>query len=140
MPDLASCGNDCAACPRYTATLSGDDEQLREVAALWQRAGWRDRVLSPDEIACRGCVTATWCRYGLRECAQSMRIDHCGRCPDYPCDNLSRAWEATDDWARVCQEVCSPEEFARLDRAFFQKKANLDRMHRAWQEEGSWDV
>ncbi len=134
------CGNDCAACPRYTATVSGDEAQLHQVAALWHRVGWRDRVVSSDEIACRGCATATWCRYGLRECAQEKRVANCGRCPDYPCDNLSRAWEATGSWARVCEQVCSPEEYARLDRAFFQKQANLDRAHRAFGEEMSPDV
>ena len=140
MPELACCGNDCQACPRYTATMSEDEARRREVAARWHRVGWRDHVVSPDEIACRGCATATWCRYGIRECAVQRGVDHCGHCHDYPCDNLSRAWEATGAWARVCREVCSPEEYARLDRAFFQKKANLDRANRTFGEEMSPDV
>jgi hypothetical protein len=126
MSEPAVCGNDRPACPRYEATASGDQARLREVAALWRRVGWRDRVVSPEEISCRGCATATWCRYGLRECAGQRGLDSCGRCRDYPCGNLSAAWEATESWARVCRQVCSAEEYARLNRAFFQKRVNLD--------------
>jgi len=47
---VAACGNDCAACPRNTATVSGGALRLREVAELWYRLGWRDRVVSADDI------------------------------------------------------------------------------------------
>jgi hypothetical protein len=140
MFETACCGNDCLACPRYAATVSGDEARLQEVAALWRRIGWRDRVVSPREIACHGCSTATWCRYGLRECARDRGVPHCGRCPDYPCAKLSAAWEATGSWARVCGRVCSPEEYAVLETAFFQKQDRLDRANRSFKEEKGPDA
>lgn len=41
---LTPCGNDCSACPRFTATASGDPALLAAVAELWHRLGWRDRA------------------------------------------------------------------------------------------------
>ena len=50
---IASCGNDCNECPRYIATQSGDKEQLKEVAVLWRRVGYRDKIVSQEEIEAR---------------------------------------------------------------------------------------
>jgi len=52
---LAPCGNDCSACPRQLATASRDPARLAAVAELWHFLGWRDRVVSNEEIACHGC-------------------------------------------------------------------------------------
>ena len=52
---IASCGNDGAACPRYTVhPYEKTDEELHHTAELWMRIGYRDRVVSNEEIACFG--------------------------------------------------------------------------------------
>jgi hypothetical protein len=136
MSVMACCGNICSDCPRFTATESGDEARLRQAAALWHRVGWREGVVSLGEIACRGCETATWCRYGLRRCAREKGVALCGWCADYPCANLKQTWEATETWSLVCARVCSPEEYAVLDRAFFQKRDRLERAHADFIERG----
>ena len=77
MPEIGFCGDDCRLCPRYIATMSGSVDKLNEVAAMWERVGWRDNVVSPEEIKCNGCKTVKWCRYNeLRECAQGREISN----------------------------------------------------------------
>ncbi len=68
--NLAFCGNDCNNCQRYIATKSGDKEQLNNVAIMWHKYGWRDTIVSPEEIACSGCSSATWCGYEIQKCAK----------------------------------------------------------------------
>ena len=51
-PVISVCGDDCAVCPRYLARTG---EELHETAVFWYRAGWRDHVVSNDEIRCTGC-------------------------------------------------------------------------------------
>lgn len=123
---LAACGNDCAVCPRFVATRSGDSARLQAVAELWVRCGWRDTVVTPEEIACRGCATATWCRYGIRACTREKGIAHCGHCATYPCDKIAAAFERTALYRAHCQQVCSSEECASLQAAFFDKQRNLE--------------
>ena len=52
---IAACGNDCAACPRYTAPpYEKTEAQLRRTAELWQKIGYRDRVVpAPRRLAIR---------------------------------------------------------------------------------------
>lgn len=125
---LACCGNDCACCPRYTATQSKDVPRLKEAAETWLRVGWRDTLAAPREMACGGCSTADWCRYGIRDCAQQLQVANCGRCPRYPCPLLREAFARSAAYAARCREVCSPRQYAVLDDAFFKKRANLDRI------------
>ncbi|MGQ9779771.1 MAG: hypothetical protein ACUVRM_07840 [Bacillota bacterium] len=66
---LAFYGNMSEHCPRYIDNHQNDMEKLNKIAELWLRVGWRDRLLPPEELACHGCDTAKWCRYGIRECA-----------------------------------------------------------------------
>lgn len=50
---IAACGNDCSTCPRYIAfPFEKTDEQLRYTAELWLKIGYRDHVVSNDEISC----------------------------------------------------------------------------------------
>jgi predicted acetyltransferase len=42
---IAACGNDCAACPRYTAyPYEKTEEELHHTAELWMKIGYRDYV------------------------------------------------------------------------------------------------
>lgn len=125
---IAYCGNDCSWCPRYIATQSGELEQLREVARIWQKAGWRDGLEPPEKMACHGCLSADWCRYSIRQCAEDKGVDICGRCPDYPCPIVIKVFERTGQYAARCKEVLPAADFQRLQKAFFNKKDNLDRI------------
>ena len=48
---ITLCGDNCTFCPRYNAKTEAD---LQKVAELWHRVGWRDRIVSTEEIKCTG--------------------------------------------------------------------------------------
>jgi hypothetical protein len=61
------CGDDCDACPRYIATQSNDMEQLKKLAVLWHKVGYRNKIVPPEELACQNASRghgATECTYG----------------------------------------------------------------------------
>jgi hypothetical protein len=123
---LACCGDVCDLCPRYTATLSGDKEKLKAVAVLLKKVGWRDRVVSEEEVICQGCETYKGdCEFGVRECCLEKNIGNCGECDDYPCDKIQRAFEINRENAEKFKRILSSEEYEIFDRAFFSKKENL---------------
>lgn len=124
---IASCGNDCFVCPRYIASQSGDVIKLKEVAELWNRLGWRDIVVSPEEIMCYGCSSSNFCRYGIQRCASEKKINNCGNCIDYPCDLTIRSFEQTQKYSDFIMGKCTEEEYQCFKMAFFSKKENLDR-------------
>lgn len=41
------CGDNCIECPGYNAH---SEEELRDVAELWYRVGWRNCVVSNEEF------------------------------------------------------------------------------------------
>ncbi len=49
---ITLCGDNCIECPRYNAHT---ETELRKVAELWYRVGWRETVVSVQEIVCVGC-------------------------------------------------------------------------------------
>ncbi|MBN1242152.1 MAG: DUF3795 domain-containing protein [Spirochaetales bacterium] len=51
---LAPCGFDCALCPAYRATVSGDPDGLRKV---WERWDPATRPETPEGIRCFGCLS-----------------------------------------------------------------------------------
>jgi hypothetical protein len=130
MALIGFCGDNCALCPRYIATRSGDIHDLETVRDLWVRVGWRDKDTSPEEVACSGCTSVISCRYdNVRICAKDKGITNCGECMDYPCQEIIKVFEKTNSYERKCKEVCSPSEYERLYRAFFLKKETLDAIH-----------
>ncbi len=123
---IAACGNDCAACPRYTAPpYEKTEEQLKRTAELWRKIGYRDRVVSVQEIACTGCRAENDCRYQAVGCAGEKGLPHCGACPDYPCERMETCFRVTRSFEEACRACCTPEEFAQISRAFFEKEQNL---------------
>lgn len=49
---IAACGNDCAACPRYVAhPYKKTNEELRHTAELWMKIGYRDHLVTNEEIS-----------------------------------------------------------------------------------------
>ena len=123
---IAACGNDCAACPRYTAhPYEKTEEELHHTAELWMKIGYRDHVVTNEEIACYGCKPENWCRYRVIKCCEDRGIKTCGECSEYPCDNIKECFAVTKSFEPMCRQVCTDEEYKRLEKAFFEKEKNL---------------
>jgi hypothetical protein len=132
MLKLAYCGDDCNLCPRYIATKSGNEEELKKIAVLWQTVGWRETVLPPEEMVCHGCtsVKLELCKYDIiRECAQGRDLEHCGKCKDYPCSELEKVFDQTKIYAENLKKNCPKDVYERFEEAFFLKKQKLDNAH-----------
>ena len=133
MAYIAYCGDDCESCPRYTATKSNDVRELEEAAILWEKAGYHDRLVPPEEMICHGCLSLEQCFYDdIRECARGRGIRNCGECNEYPCDRISGVFEKSSSYAAQCKEILSTDEYECLNQAFFSKKDRLDAIHRMY--------
>lgn len=82
MEKITLCGDDCLQCPRY---LAKTNDELEKVAELWFRIGWRDKIISIDEIKCSGCGSHKQCTYHLVECTKDNHVEKCNQCPQFPC-------------------------------------------------------
>jgi hypothetical protein len=123
---LGFCGDECSACPRYLATLATDEGELRRVAELWHALGFRDRVVTVEEIRCTGCSAEHPCAHGIAACAGARGVKHCGRCGDYrSCALIERCFERTDRMGRQLLARGTSAEHALLVRAFLRKRENL---------------
>lgn len=123
---IAACGNDCSACPRYvTPPYEKSEDELHRTAVLWKKIGYRDHVVTNEEIACTGCKPENWCRYHVVKCCEEKGIETCAECPAFPCQNMEACLEVTGSFEPNCRKACSEEEYEKLKRAFFEKKQNL---------------
>ena len=127
---LGYCGDECSSCPRYLATLAEDERELQRVAELWCAVRLRDRVVTTAEIRCDGCSPSRDCAHGVAACAGARKVEHCGRCADYPCAVISRCFEKTESMASLLPSRCSPADYERLATAFLRKRENLEAGHR----------
>ena len=124
---IAACGNDCSACPRYTAhPYEKTEEELRHTAVLWMRIGYRDRVVPVEEIACNGCGPENSCRYHVAACCAGRGIRTCAECAEYPCGIMKDCFAVTASFEPKCREVCTDGEYERIGTAFFEKEKNLN--------------
>mgnify|MGYP001032291618 CR=1 FL=1 len=119
---ITLCGDNCIECPRYNAH---SEAELRKVAKLWYRAGWRDTVVSNEEIACTGCSSHKHCTYGLVDCTSRHGVDKCNQCKEFPCDKIEDMLERSRKYQKRCKTICSEEEYLALEKAFFEKESNL---------------
>lgn len=125
-PVYSVCGDDCAVCPRY---LAKTEEELHETALFWQKAGWRDRVLSNEEIRCRGCGSRGTCSFILLPCTKEHGVTACRACGEYPCAKIDDMLLRSAVKKAQCRAACdTEEEFEMLCRAFYQKEENLQSM------------
>lgn len=123
---IAACGNDCAVCPRYnSAPYVKTSEELRHTAELWMKIGYRDHVVTNEEISCSGCKPENWCRYKVVKCTMDHGVENCGKCPHYPCENIMECFEVTKSFEPMCKKMCTAEEYEILRKAFFEKEKNL---------------
>ncbi len=119
---ITLCGDNCNECPRFNAH---SDEELRKVAELWHRAGWRDEIVSNEEIRCTGCSSHKQCTYQLVECTKEHSVKKCNQCALFPCEKISDMLKRSEEYQKKCKEVCSAEEYVMLEKAFFDKENNL---------------
>ncbi len=123
---IAACGNDCSACPRYAAhPCEKTEHELLHTAELWMKIGYRDHIVSTEEISCLGCGPENWCRYRIVRCCEERRIKNCAECVEYPCEKLEACFAVTKSFEPICRRVCTGEEYERLRKAFFEKAENL---------------
>ena len=128
---ISVCGDVCSECPRYLATLDDSREKLVNVALLWHRLGFRDRVVDVEEIKCTGCNKKTDCGYGLTTCEHLGNKANCGECELFPCPKFDLVFQKSDMGDEICKLHCSHYEYSVLKRAFFNKKEILTNIHRA---------
>ena len=119
---ITLCGDNCMECPRYHAH---SDDELRAVAELWHRVGWRDRIVSNEEMKCTGCSPHKTCTYQLIDCTKSHNVKKCNQCTLFPCDKIFSMLKCTGEYKRRCKQLCSAEEYVMLEKAFFDKENNL---------------
>jgi hypothetical protein len=127
---IGYCGDDCNYCPRYLATQSGNEERLKEVAAMWRMIGWRDSLEPAEKLTCHGCASMKTCGLGIKECAIEKGVENCGQCSEYPCRKLLRIFKNNAREAIFCKDRLSTEDYQLFQRAFFSKKERLDRINR----------
>jgi len=130
---IGCCGDDCNYCPRYIATVKNDTETLRRAAVIWYRMGWRDKVLSPEEMKCYGCISVKSCVFGIKECCRKKHIDNCGYCSTMPCDELKRMFDSIKEARKsvenlIKEGLVSKEENEALNKAFWSKEERLIRI------------
>lgn len=122
-PRISVCGDDCAVCPRH---LAETDEELHETAIFWHRVGWRDHVVTNEEIRCTGCGCRPACSFALLPCVNAHGVRQCRDCVEFECDKIAEMLKNSDTKKAMCAAACeSPEEFAGFCRAFYEKEANL---------------
>lgn len=122
-PVYSVCGDDCAVCPRR---LARTDEELRETAVFWKNAGWRDRLVSGEEIRCAGCGSRGTCSFMLLPCIEAHGVASCRECGAYPCEKIADMLRRSEEKKKQCEAACGhPAEFAMLCRAFYEKEQNL---------------
>ena len=125
---IAACGNDCSACPRYVKhPYEKTEAELRHTADLWMKIGYRNHVVSNEEISCTGCKPENWCRYHVAKCCNEHGIGTCGECREYPCERIQECFAVTKSFEQKCREACTEAEFRQLEQAFFEKETNLSR-------------
>jgi hypothetical protein len=139
LPILGFCGDDCDVCQRYIATKSGDKEELRKVAVLWHKIGYRDRIVPPEELICHGCsswydrVERPECAFrAVQKCGLEKGVENCGKCENYACEKVMRVFDQVELSSRSIKGKCSKEEFEHLRKAFFSKRENLNRVNKEW--------
>lgn len=119
---ITLCGDNCLMCPRYNAH---SNEQLKYVAELWFKLGWRDTIVSNNEIKCSGCSSHKSCTYGLVACTRKHSVEKCNQCKEFPCDKITDMLNRSKVYKEQCEKICTTEEYQILKDSFFNKEENL---------------
>ena len=122
-PIYSVCGDDCAVCP---CSLARTEEELRQTPDFWARAGWRDHVVSNEEIKCNGCGSRGVCAFNLLQSVGEHGVSTCRTCPEHPCGKIADMLERSAAKQAQCRAACDSEaEYRMLCRAFYEQEANL---------------
>jgi len=105
MVITSRCGNRCDLCLVYRPNVEKEDRRA-EVCATWDKLGLCK--YPPDETICDGCMSnkedAILLSSGAckaRPCVIERGLEHCGYCPDYPCDIFPAEPDAEDFYAEM---------------------------------------
>lgn len=82
---LAPCGLYCGVCGIRTAHRTQDPKLKDKLARAYG--------LSPEDISCEGCLSASpfkFCRVcAIRQCAGDRSFEGCYQCGDFPCSRVN---------------------------------------------------
>lgn len=101
---VGKCGFVCEDCPAYSKNINSEADR-EEVSRKWLEIF--QYPIDPAEIRCDGCVRVPGeghemlhgdCEF--RACADGRGLDHCGLCPEYPCEKLEGYLSAYEQVAR----------------------------------------
>lgn len=93
---IAFCGIDCASCPAYVGTQTGDMELLAKTAAEWSGDG---EPLTAKDLLCSSCTQTEerlfkWCVHcKIKDCCREKEFTNCAYCDEYACDDLNKLWD-----------------------------------------------
>lgn len=119
---ISLCGDNCSKCPRYKAKT---EDELKSVAELWYKVGFRNKIVSTEEISCKGCSPEKECSYNLIQCTKENNVQKCNECKNFTCDKINKMLERSKENQQRCKELCTKEEYEILHKAFFEKEINL---------------
>jgi hypothetical protein len=83
---IAYCGLYCGACSFKVAFDTNDRKHLATLPD--QMAACAAGATAPLE-PCAGCKRGGGCDCGIKPCAQSRKLSHCGLCADFPCARIT---------------------------------------------------
>ncbi len=113
---ITLCGDNCALCPRFNAH---SDKELRAVAELWYKIGFRDTVVHNEDIACSGCSSDKSCTYKLLECATEHSVSKCNQCADFPCGKISEMLKRSTENQKKMQRNMFHRRIRNVEKGFF---------------------
>ena len=91
---IAVCGNNCADCEAYIATLADDSAAFEEIARKWSEKYGGQCVA--DDCVCDGCTSGKWLSTAyakacpIRICAESKGMPNCAFCENFICEKLQK--------------------------------------------------
>lgn len=119
---ITLCGDNCIECPRYNAH---SEAELEKVAELWYRVGWRDHIVSNEEIKCTGCSSHKQCTYHLVECTKEHHVEKCNQCEEFPCDKINSMLERSQEYQKNVKKFVQLKSMINCKKPFFDKENNL---------------
>lgn len=118
-PIISVCGDDCAVCPRY---LAKTEEELHETAIFWHKVGWRDSVVSNEEIKCTGCGSRPTCSFDLLPCTKEHGVNKCRECGQFQCERVKACIEGSKEKMQQCRQAPRRRNFKCLSEPFTKRK------------------
>lgn len=82
---IAYCGLYCGACSFRLAAQENDRKHIEKMPSYY------DNLKNNPLEYCPGCRLENKCgECKIRDCAIGNNLDHCGKCPDFPCDKITK--------------------------------------------------